>query len=87
MVDRGTLEQFFAGIMEREEEMREVRSDIKESFAAFASSHEVDLGALKDGFKFHKKSLKDAEDARASEFERDKLVEILIAEDVAVVEN
>lgn len=87
MVERETLEQFFMGIVEREEEGKAIRADIKEAFAAFADNQSVDLKALREGFKFWKKAQADADEAKTVEFERDKLVEILIAGDVAVVEN
>lgn len=78
---KADLEVFYAGIMEREEGLKEVRTDINDAFASFAANQEIDLTALKDGFRFHKKSLKDAAAAQAAEFERDKLVELLIGSD------
>lgn len=80
MVDRETLEQFYVGIQERDEDMKAIRADIKEAFASFAGNQEVDLKALKDGYRFWKKAQVDAEDAKAVEFERDKLIEVLVAE-------
>lgn len=77
---REELELFYSGIIEREDNLSELRADIKDAFAAFADNQGVDLSALRDGFRFHKKALKDAESARAAEFERDKLVELLIGD-------
>lgn len=75
---KSDLELFFAGVLEREGSITEIRAEIKEAFAAFATSHEVALPALKEGFRYHKKALKDASEAQTVEFERDKLVDILI---------
>lgn len=80
MVDRSTLEQFYIGIQGRDEEMRGIRADIKEAFASFAGNQEVDLKALKDGYRFWKKAQVDADEAKTVEFERDKLIEVLVSE-------
>ena len=71
----------FEQMFTREDEIKDLHTEIKDSLNIFCEEHEeFDPKALKDGYKFFKKLIKDSSQARGDEFVRDKIVELLIGD-------
>lgn len=79
---RADLIAFFNNISTQEEQVRERKADVTEAFKAFSASQEVELVALKEGYKFYKKQqAKGTDEAQTEEFLRDKIIDVLLTEE------
>ena len=71
----------FSEIADREEEIKSLREEIKESIESFCEEHDdYEKKAIKDAYKFFKNLSKDKTTAVDTEFQRDKIVDLLIGE-------
>jgi spore coat polysaccharide biosynthesis predicted glycosyltransferase SpsG len=64
-----------------EEQIREVRQEMKDAIALFCEENEkkeFEPKAVKDAYKFFKKITKDKSETMDLEYQRDKIVELLV---------
>jgi uncharacterized protein (UPF0335 family) len=81
------LELFFSEIDRREDERKEIATEIKEAFNSFCSSTHVDIEALKMAYKLHAALNKDRHKAATVAFEYDKLTDLLLPAETWVQER
>lgn len=75
--------QLFEQVVEREGEIKDLRIEIKDAFENFCEEHEqFQPKTMKEGYRFFKKLAKDKSSCVDEEFQRDKVVEILIGKSV-----
>jgi len=72
------LQQFFDERITREDDIKELRAEMKEQMEAFCSSIGADKQAVNMAFRLFKALQKDQKSAEAMQFEYDKLAELLI---------
>lgn len=81
--EQGIL-NLFEQIANREEEIRETRQEIKDAIEQFCEEFDqFEPKVIKDGYRFFKKLAKDKSTATDEEFQRDKIVELLIGSKAA----
>lgn len=72
----------FERLADREEEIKELREENKDAIDTFCNQHEgFEPKAIKEAYKLFKSLSKDKSAATDFEYQRDKLVEILIREE------
>jgi uncharacterized protein (UPF0335 family) len=79
--DFPALQEFFAEVDRREEEISEVRTEINECFDSYCSSTGTNKDALKLAYKLFKAINKDKTKAEVMQFEYDKMAGLLLPED------
>jgi hypothetical protein len=76
--EQGIL-QLFERLSERDEEIKDLREEMKDAISMFCEEFEqFEPKAIKDGYRFFKKLAKDKSSTVDAEFQRDKIVELLI---------
>ena len=79
MEDAKIIFNLFEDLANLDEEIKEMRADIKERVEAFCENNdEFEPKAIKEAYRFFKKLTKDKSSTVDEEFQRDKLVELLI---------
>lgn len=75
----------FERLVERDEEIKDLRLEMKDAIEQFCEEHDqFEPKAIKEGYRFFKKLGKDKSSTVDAEFQRDKIVELLIGSNKAV---
>jgi hypothetical protein len=83
MSEKQAILTLFERMLERDEEIKDIREEQKDAIAEFCEENsKFEPKAIKDGYRFFKKLGKDGSSARDEEYQRDKIVELLIGTDV-----
>ncbi len=77
------LEEFFAEVDRREEEITVIRTEINECFDSYCSNTRTNKEALKLAYKLFKAINKDKHKAEVMQFEYDKMADLLLPEDTS----
>jgi hypothetical protein len=69
----------FEQIANREGEIKDIREEIKDSITLFCEEHEeFEVKSIKNAYKFFKALAKDKSATMDEEYQRDKIVELLV---------
>lgn len=76
-----TIMELFEQLLGREEEIKELREEMKDAISQFCEQYDqFEVKQIKEGFRFFKKLAKDKSSTMDMEFQRDKIVELLIGD-------
>lgn len=69
--------EFYDEIIKREEDIKEIKDEIKEGIAAFATSNNISIDGVEKGIKEHKQYLKDKAKFLVTDADADKVFEAM----------
>lgn len=69
---------FYIEIIERENSIKEIKDEIAEAIAAFASSNNISIDGVKKAIREHKEYMKDAAKFLVIDADADKVFEAMV---------
>ena len=73
------LLNLFSELSDREDSIKSIRQEMKDAIEIFCEEHdECEIKSVKEAYRVYKKFTKDRTEAVNQEFQRDKLVDILM---------